>query len=272
MGNLKRITSGLIGFPIVAAVLIFGNIVLIDVMFAIIAIMALHEYFHSFKENEKVKPVAWLGYIACALIAVIHFIPTENLIHIVATLIPLCILILFSQVIFSNMKTNIKDIAITFFGICYIPLFLMFVPILMGMENGKILVWYILFTAWGTDIFAFFVGRAIGKHKFSQISPNKTIEGCIGGTLGGIVLSLLYTLIINSIWDLQISYLAIGIIATILSIIGQIGDLSASAIKRYVGIKDFSNLIPGHGGMLDRIDSIIFIAPFAYLLIRMFIL
>lgn len=267
---MKRVISGLIGFPIVAAILIWGNIVVIDVLFALIAAMALHEYFDSFK--EKAKPVVWLGYVACTLIAFIHFIPTDYLIHVVATLLPLGILLLFLQVIFSNMKTTIQDIAITFFGICYIPLFLMFVPILMGMENGKILVWYILFTAWGTDVFAFIVGKTIGKHKFSKISPNKTIEGCIGGILGAVLLSLLYTFAINSIWNLEISYFAISIIAVVLSIIGQIGDFSASSIKRYVGIKDFSNLIPGHGGMLDRIDSIIFIAPFAYLLIRLFII
>ena len=77
---------------------------------------------------------------------------------------------------------------------------------------------------------------------------------------------LVYTLVINTYWDMHISYLTIGIIGLVLSIIGQIGDFSASSIKRYVGIKDFSNLIPGHGGLLDRIDSIIFIAPFAYFL------
>lgn len=165
------------------------------------------------------------------------------------------------------MKTTIKDIAITFFGICYIPLFLMYMPLLMGSENGKLLVWFIIIAAWGTDIFAYIVGKTMGKHKFSKISPNKSIEGCIGGIIGATVLALIYTLVINTYLGMNINYLYIGGISILLSIIGQIGDFSASSIKRYVGIKDFSNLLPGHGGMLDRIDSLIFITPFAYFLL-----
>ena len=91
-----------------------------------------------------------------------------------------------------------------------------------------------------------YVGKTIGKHKFSQISPNKTIEGCFGGTIGAILVSILYTYAINYFCHLNISYVSIILISAILSVIGQIGDFAASSIKRYVGIKDFSNLIPGH--------------------------
>lgn len=226
--------------------------------------MSLHEYFNSMK--SECKPIIWIGYVLSACIAFIHVIPQEQLINVIAFIIPITIFVLFLQVIATNMKTNIKDIAITFFGICYITLFLMFIPIIHGLENGKIYVWYIIFAAWGTDVFAYVVGKWMGKHKFSSISPNKTIEGCIGGALGAVLMILVYTWVINTYWDMHISYLTIGIIGLVLSIIGQIGDFSASSIKRYVGIKDFSNLIPGHGGLLDRIDSIIFTAPFAYFL------
>jgi phosphatidate cytidylyltransferase len=109
-------------------------------------------------------------------------------------------------------------------------------------------------------------GKTIGKHKFSKISPNKTIEGCIGGIIGGIIFGVALVFTFNTIFSTNYSYITIIIIEIILSIIGQIGDFAASSIKRYVGIKDFSHLIPGHGGMLDRIDSVIFIAPFAYML------
>jgi hypothetical protein len=108
-----------------------------------------------------------------------------------------------------------------------------------------------------------------GKHKFSEISPKKSIEGCIGGTVGSVIIALIYAICINKYASLNISYLYISIIAAVLSICSQLGDLSASSIKRTVGIKDFGNLIPGHGGMLDRIDSIIFIAPFAYFLLTL---
>lgn len=227
--------------------------------------MTLHEYFNSMK--SECKPVIWLGYVLSALIAFIHIIPKEHLLNIIAFIIPITVFTLFLQIIITNMKTNIKDIAITFFGICYITLFLMFIPIIYGLENGKIYVWYIIFAAWGTDVFAYIFGKWIGKHKFSKISPNKTIEGCIGGALGAVLLILAYTWFANSYLSMNINYITIGVIGFILSIVGQIGDFSASSIKRYVGIKDFSNLIPGHGGLLDRIDSVIFIAPFAYFLL-----
>lgn len=217
--------------------------------------------------KKKQSQYIGFGYLACFLISLIHIVPRQYIIITIGVLVPTSILLLFMQVIISNMKTTIKDIAITLFGICYIPLFLMYMPLLMGSENGKLLVWFIIIAAWGTDIFAYIVGRKIGKHKFSKISPNKSIEGCIGGIIGAVTLTLVYTLGINTYLGMNINYLVIGLISCLLSIIGQLGDFSASSIKRYVGIKDFSNLLPGHGGMLDRIDSLIFIAPFAYFLL-----
>ena len=150
--------------------------------------------------------------------------------------------------------------------IFYITLFILFLALIRGMENGKVLIWYVIFSAWATDVFAYFVGKYLGKHKFSEISPKKTIEGCIGGTLGAVLVLIIYTYCINNFLNFEYSYLYIAIITVILSIISQIGDFAASTIKRYVNIKDYSELIPGHGGMLDRIDSLLFIAPFAYAL------
>ena len=264
--DLKRLSSAIIGLPLVAAVLIFGNKYLVDICISIIAIMALHEYFHCFKEQNEKKNLSWIAYICAALISCIHIIPSEYVLKVIAATIPVSILVLFSQVIASNMKYNIKDIAITCFGICYIVIFLMYIPIIREMENGRILIWYVFFAAWGTDVFAYLIGRKFGKHKFTQISPNKSIEGCIAGTIGAVVAMLIYTFICNTYLGMNFNYLYIILIGIVLSLVGQMGDLAASSIKRYTGIKDFSNLIPGHGGMLDRIDSLIFLAPFAYAL------
>lgn len=265
--KLKRILTGVIGLPIVALILIFGNIYIIDILFSIVAIIALHEYFNAFKENNK--PVKWIGYISCVLIAVLHVIPKEYLLFTLGLSISVIIALLFMKVISSNMKTSISDIMITLFGICYIVFFLAFIPLLYGIENGKYLIWFILIAAWVTDTCAYFVGCKFGKHKFSEISPKKSKEGCVGGTVGAIIIGVLYAIVLNKFAGLQISYLYIPLIMGLLSILSQIGDLSASSIKRTVGIKDFGNLIPGHGGILDRIDSIIFIAPFAYFLLML---
>ena len=262
---MSRIISGLILFPLVVIFLIFGNIHIVDAVFAVVAILAMNEYFNAFK--EKANPVKWIGYIACILIAFIHVIPVNKVTMILGIGMPLVCLLLFLQVIVTNMKTSYNDIAITFLGIFYVVGFMLFLPVLIGMKNGRILIWYVILSAWGTDVFAYVFGKLAGKHKFSKVSPNKSIEGCIGGAIGAVVLCLICTYIINTNTDLNISYAIILLISFALSIISQIGDFAASSIKRYVGIKDFSNLIPGHGGMLDRIDSVIFIAPFAYFLL-----
>lgn len=264
--SIKRFLSGIILFPIFAIVLIFGNKYLVDIFISIVAIMSLHEFYKAFK--GKANPVQWIGYITAGLISFIHVIPSEAVLPVITLLILLNVLVLFTQVVLTSMKRNITDIAVSLLGVCYIVFFLMFAPLIRdSLENGKILIWYVFFAAWGTDIFAFLIGRKIGKHKFTEVSPNKTVEGCLGGICGAIVLVMLYTLVCNWVWKLNIGYIYSFGLAVLLSIISQIGDLSASAIKRYCKIKDFSNLIPGHGGLLDRIDSVIFILPFAYFLL-----
>lgn len=265
--DIKRITSGLLGFPLVLVILIFGNNIVVALALTIIALLAMNEYFNAI--SKVAKPVKWLGYLACFIIAFIPLmtsIPVEYINMAKILIIPFILLILFSQIIATEMKTSFNDIAYTFIGILYIVFFVMFIVFIDEMKNGKILIWYAILAAWGTDIFAYFIGRLIGKHKFSKISPKKSIEGCIAGTVGAIVLMLVYTYVINNCLGMNYSYLFIAGIGFILSLIGQIGDFAASSIKRYVDIKDYSNLIPGHGGMLDRIDSLMFLAPFAYAL------
>ncbi len=260
--DIERITSGLLGFPLVLIILLLGDKVLVDFALSIIAVLSMNEYFNAIK--KVANPVKWLGYVSCFSIALIHIVPQDYLNMIVTLSVPTILVILFAQVIATDMKTNFRDIAYTFIGIFYVVFFIMFVAFIDGMKDGKILIWYAIFAAWGTDIFAFIFGRCFGKHKFSKVSPKKSIEGCIGGTIGGVVLILIYTYIANTYWGVNYSYLFMFGVGVILSLIGQIGDFAASSIKRFVGIKDYSNLIPGHGGMLDRIDSLIFLAPFAY--------
>lgn len=262
--DIKRLTSGLLGFPLVLLILLIGNKIVVDIALSIIAILAMNEYINAV--SKVAKPVKWIAYLSCFSIALIHIIPEEYLNMVVTLYVPTILIILFAQVIATEMKTNFKDIAYTFIGIFYVVFFIMFVAFINGMQNGRILIWYAIFAAWGTDISAYMIGKHFGKHKFSKVSPKKSIEGCIGGVIGALIIMLAYTYVANTYWDMNYSYLFITGIGIMLSLIGQIGDFAASSIKRYVDIKDFSNLIPGHGGMLDRIDSLIFLAPFAYAL------
>ncbi len=260
--DIKRITSSLLGFPLVVMIFLVGNKYVVDVLLAIVAILAIYEYFKAV--SKVCKPVKWVGYLSCLSISFIHTIPVQYLNIVVTLSVPIILLILFLNVIASDMKINFKDITYTFLGIFYVVFFMMFIAFINGMKNGNILVWYAIIAAWGTDVFAYFIGRHFGKHKFSKVSPKKSIEGCVAGTISAVILMLIYTYFANTYWGVSYSYGYIIIIGIILSLVGQIGDFSASSIKRYVDIKDFSNLIPGHGGMLDRIDSLLFLAPFAY--------
>lgn len=264
MEDFKRLTTTIVGLPAVVAIITFANNYIVDAIIAFIACIALTEYYNAI--SKKAKTIKWIGYIVCISIAFIHIIPMEYLKLIMPITVSFVSLVLFLHVILSEMDINFKDVSYNFFGIMYAPVFLMYLAVIRGMDNGRILIWYVFIAAWATDIFAYLVGRYLGKHYFSKISPHKTIEGCIGGILGAVVVSIIYTYVMNSLFSLNFSYLFIGIIAGLLSAISQIGDFAASSIKRYVDIKDFSELIPGHGGMLDRIDSLLFIAPFAYIL------
>ena len=262
--DLKRISSAFIVVLALMVILLSPNNIITSLLFTLITLVAMHEYLGAI--SKVCKPIKWVSYLSCISVAVINYIPKEYFQSVLLISIPTVILLLFAQVIATDMKTTFKDMAYTLLGICYIPVFMMFMSMIDGMNYGKFLLGYIFIASWGTDTFAYCLGIKIGKHKFSKVSPKKSIEGCISGTLGAVLLVLIYTYILNKYFAFDLSYAKISLIGFVLSLIGQIGDFSASCIKRYVDIKDYSNLLPGHGGMLDRIDSVLFIAPFAYIL------
>lgn len=262
--DLKRILTTLLGLPTVVIVFILGNKYVIGGVILIVSIICMYEYFSIIKKVSK--PIEWIGYLSNFFIISAMILETKDLMYIVALSIPFIVFAIFLQVIITDMKNTFKDASYTIMGIIYIPFFLMFLEIIRCMDNGKILMGYIFTISWATDIFAYLVGRKWGKHKLSKISPKKSIEGAIAGIIGAIIISLIYTFIINRFLGMNFSYIIIGIASGILSMISQIGDFIASSIKRFVDVKDYGNLLPGHGGMLDRIDSLLFIAPFVYML------
>ena len=189
---MKRVLSAAVLLPLVLIVFILGNTYVVDVFMGIVALRCIYELFHAFEQKGH-HPVRWVGYLAAIAIMFIHVIPEHYAKYAVISIIPISVLILFILVLTKKTKTDVIDIAITFFGVCYIVLFLMFMSIIRNMENGKFLIWYVFIASWLTDVFAYLTGKTIGKHHFTDISPNKTIEGCIGGTLGATLCCLLYT-------------------------------------------------------------------------------
>lgn len=183
---------------------------------------------------------------------------------------PILLFILAFVSVLSNLKISFNDIAVTILGIIYVPMMFLFLILTWHMNNGYLLIWYILGGAWLTDSFAYLVGITVGKHKFSKISPNKSVEGCIGGLLGCAIAYGLFTSYLNNNFLVEIgsefNVTLMTILGVFISVISQIGDFFASSIKRHCEIKDFGGIMPGHGGILDRFDSIIMISPFIYIL------
>lgn len=267
---IARYLTILIGAPLVILLFIYANQLVINIFVSIVSIITLREYYECFKRTGKAKPTQWVGYLNCILITILQFVDKEKLYAAMLIVLAISMLILFIEQIITGGKKTIVDIMVTIFGIAYVPFLLVFFTLLRAKQPmGLIYIAYIFTSAWGSDTFAYLIGKKFGKHKLTPISPKKTVEGAIGGIVGALLFSLIYTIGMNNLMNLSINYLHIAIVTFVLAIIGEIGDLAASGIKRYCGIKDFSDLLPGHGGMLDRIDSLLLITPFAYILFGM---
>lgn len=164
------------------------------------------------------------------------------------------------------------------FGILYITVTFGTMLQISMLPDGKSLIWIVFISAWGSDSLAYVVGRLFGKKKLSKIlSPKKTIAGSIGGVVGAVVLALVFMYVYEGVKYYSISiytvniYILVSIIVFFASIMGQIGDLFASSFKRAKGVKEYGNLIPGHGGVLDRYDSILFVSPTVYIILSLYL-
>lgn len=180
--------------------------------------------------------------------------------------IVLALVLILGVYVFAFPKYHQGQVALTFFGIFYVPFLLSHVyQIRMLPEIGKTVVWLVFLSAWGCDTCAYCVGVLFGKHKLApKLSPKKSIEGSVGGVIGAGLLGLLYGWITERLGGATLSPFHILWICMLGAVIAQIGDLAASGIKRNFDKKDYGTFIPGHGGVLDRFDSVIFVAPIIY--------
>lgn len=233
---------------------VWGIIVLV------VSIMGLYEFYKA-TDLLKSKPLCIMGYISA-----VHFVAGYFIFPMLGLPFTLWFpAILFIIMLIFNQKTNASMVGLTLLSVLYIPYLLSYIVGLRQMVGGEFYIWLIVICAFLTDTCAYFTGVAIGKHKLCpNLSPKKTIEGAIGGTVGCGLSCMLFGLIISRFFNQDVNFLSLFILGLIGSVSAQLGDLTASAIKRQYGIKDYGNLIPGHGGILDRIDSIIFVAPVVY--------
>jgi len=250
-----RIISGLVMAPLLVLVWL-GGYWLMAAAFAV-GLMGVRELYKGF-EAQGIRPSKEIAYVAICILYLLNILWPEN--HELAMLwVVICAMASMVYGFDVNGRTS-EDSLATLFGLIYVVFFSYHI-VWIDQSSHKIMIWLVFLTAFGTDIMAYFTGMAFGKHKLCpNLSPKKSVEGAVGGVLGSVALCVLFGWLLGY-GRMLMSFAVIGLVG---SIAAQLGDLSASALKRRMGIKDYGNLIPGHGGIMDRFDSVLFTAPLIY--------
>ncbi|MEG0962565.1 MAG: phosphatidate cytidylyltransferase [Lachnospiraceae bacterium] len=255
-----RLLSGIILVIVSLFFIITGGTVLL-VGLSIISMIGLYELYRVFHmEKSLLGAVGYLAVIVYYANLLWKFIPNIEV-------FVLGFLILFMAVfVFAFPTYEANQVFAGFFGVFYVAVMLSCVYQTRMLPLGAYLVWMIFLCSWGCDTCAYCVGVLIGKHKMApKLSPKKSIEGAVGGVVGAALLAVLYGFLFQKQMEISTEHIAIlAGISGLGALISMIGDLAASAIKRNYEIKDYGTLIPGHGGILDRFDSMIFTAPIIY--------
>ena len=259
-----RIIVAAIFVPLLFVILFFLPTVVLAAVVALICAIAAYELLRS----TKVTNIGVLGVsiLAAAFMPIATWLGLSNGIIMIVLFIMVLLLFLIAIVRFSTENAVPFSAIITaLFGGFVIPFFMSTLVSLKAVDRLYVLLPFIV--AFVSDGGAYFVGCFLGKHKaFPRLSPKKTIEGCVGGLVSAIVIMLVYGLILM-LCGISVNFLFLGLYGLLGSFVTQVGDLAFSMVKREYGIKDYGTLLPGHGGMLDRFDSMIFAAPAIYLLV-----
>ncbi|GAB6137622.1 phosphatidate cytidylyltransferase [Halanaerobaculum tunisiense] len=260
----ERILSGLIGIPLLILIFKIGGWAVLGLNLVIVT-LGLQEYY-KLVANKGVTPSRGLGILLGGLLSIICYLDL-GLANLFTLLVLGLIIILLKQILVKLDQSVILATATTYFGVLYIAGLFSHLSLLYNLEAGALLVWLPIVATWLTDTGAYFTGLNWGQHALApQISPNKTIEGALGGILGSVLGTLIFSLYFN------LGYLEAVILGILIAVVAQLGDLAASAFKRDAQIKDSGDLIPGHGGLLDRIDSLLFALPIVYYYLQVFVL
>ena len=257
-----RLLSGIVLVILALFLIISGHEILLFATLAISCI-GMFELYRVFKMEKTV--LAGVGYLA----AIVYYcnLQWKFLPDLMILFMAFLILLMFVFV-FAYPKFHADQVMAAFFGFFYVAVMLSYVYQTRMLPGGAYIVWLIFLCSWGCDTCAYCVGVLIGKHKMAPVlSPKKSWEGAVGGVVGAALLTLIYCFVFQgSMGSTNRDIIMLCMICAIGAIISMIGDLTASAIKRNYDIKDYGRLIPGHGGILDRFDSVIFTAPIIYYL------
>ena len=265
----KRILVAVVFIPVIFLVL-FGLApqfpVVLPAAVAILSMIAVHEVLWS-TGFLKDAALTWSSIVLAGLIPFWVYLGGDEAWAMTGLFV--YVLLLFLRAIRSHKTITTEKMGGAFFFTVFIPFFLSSFVRIRGMEHWQVLILLPFLAAFLSDAFALFAGMLFGKHKLApELSPKKTVEGAVGGFVGSILTLLLYGAVLQFGFQFQVSYPLLALYGAVGSAVSQIGDLSFSYIKREYGIKDYGKIFPGHGGVLDRFDSVIFCAPLMEALVR----
>lgn len=253
----RRVLTAFVGIPILIWIINTGGLLLFFSLLMVSSI-ALWEYCKSVNKDNNINYYLEI-LLGILLICIFYY----NYILIIPGIIFMFIVIFIYEII--NNDAKIIQGIYALFGLIYIPFLLGHILLFDTLKNGHFILWLVFIISFSTDTFAYIIGVNWGKHKLApKISPKKSIEGAIGGIIGSILMCVIYGYLMNKYNILNFEIIYYIVLAFFTSIISQFGDLTASLLKRNFNIKDFGNILPGHGGILDRFDSIIFATPIVY--------
>ncbi|MBO5907770.1 MAG: phosphatidate cytidylyltransferase [Clostridia bacterium] len=259
-----RTITAVILVAIALPVLIFSQYIVYPIALSLLSLGAIFELYRVIGVDRRwlVSVPAYVISVSLPLIS--YFIPGEmRIVYLlsVAGVVFAYLLYLMCISVFSRGAVAFSKIGEAFVSFTYAVISLTSLSTLRYCDEGMFTVMLVFFAAWGSDVMAYFVGSMFGKHKLiPEISPKKTVEGSIGGVVFAVVLCMAYGFVVSLISDAEVNYISLALSGFVLSIISQVGDLVASLIKRENGVKDYGNLLPGHGGVMDRFDSVFAVA------------
>ncbi len=257
---LTRLLSGIV-LVILALVIVGKGGALLFLVSAAVSLIGMYELCRVMGTEKSM--VGLTSYAAGILYYALLWMNDSNYVTLMAIAALMALMAIY---VFTFPKYSTEQVTTAFFGIFYLAVMLSYVYQVRAMTDGIYLVWLIVISSWGCDTCAYCVGMLLGKHKLAPVlSPKKSIEGAVGGVAGAALLGAGYALLYgDKMLEVVSPVVTCAAACAIAAVISQVGDLAASAIKRNHNVKDYGHLIPGHGGVLDRFDSMIFTAPAIY--------
>lgn len=263
----QRLITAAFGFAVLAPVLIFSDTLVLPVAVAIFSAIAVFEMLGCIGLKKSPAVLIPSALYAFAGPVVVRYLPKyaslSSTLAVIAAVSFIYLFYLLCITVVSKGTKNVLDVALAFMTTIYISIGFSSIVMIRDQKHGQFLIFLVFIGAWVTDGAAYFVGRALGKHKLiPDVSPKKTVEGAVGGIIFCAISFVVYGLVVGKMSESTAKIVELIIAGVIIAIISEFGDLVASLIKRHYGIKDYGKIFPGHGGVMDRFDSIIAIAPF----------